>query len=195
MSFNIITGYQSFPLTDDIDQRLLANKFESLKTSPFTLGIEFAVAGKKAILKSQFRGTSIFVSHKVKRPTLQPASISVQYGIDLLQNVPKTYLYPFGGIRYANWTLFGRSTDDKELSADKNNFDFITGIGLKQFLNDDLRGAFNNFDINFGVALSLTNGKWNGRGEADASFIEGTYKNRTSYFILLTIGRGFRPAY
>src|SRR6476620_490298 len=79
ISFNIITGYQSFPPTGDIDQNLTANKFENLKVSPFTLGIELAVAGKKSVGKIQFRGTSIFVSHKVQQPTLQPASISFQY--------------------------------------------------------------------------------------------------------------------
>lgn len=194
MSFNVVTGYQSFPSSDDIDQKLIANQFESLKASTFALGIEFTVAGKKSIGKAQFRGTSLFVSHKVKQPTLQPASIAIQYGVDLLQKAPKTYLYPFGGIRYANWTLWGQSADDRKLAAVKNNFDFTAGIGLKQFLNDDLRGVFNNIDLNLGMAIPLSNGRWQPYDKTDVTFIKGTYKNQQSYFILLTIGRAFRPA-
>jgi len=192
MSFNLVTGYQSFPSSEDINQRLTANQFERLKASPFTLGIELTVAGKKAIAKTQFRGTSIFMSHKVKRPTLQPASISIQYGIDVLRKAPKTYLYPFGGIRYANWTLWGRSAGGTKLAAVKNNFDATVGLGLKQFLNDDLQGFFNNIDLNIGIAVPLSNGRWQPYDETDATFIKGTYKNQQSYFVLLTIGRAFR---
>lgn len=194
MAFNLIAGYQSFPSQADIDAKLIANKFTKLHNSPLTFGIEFAVTGKKSIGKAQFRGTSIFVSKKVKESTNQSASISFQYGYDILPKASKTYLYPCVGIRLFNWTLYGRSTDDNKLAADKNNLDMLAGLGLKQFLNDDLHGVFNNLDITLGVSFPLTNGKWGGRDDTDATFIQGTMKNKMTYFFTLTIGRGFRPA-
>ena len=194
MAFNLVTGYQSFPSQEDIDAKLIANKFTKLNNSPFTLGVEFSAAGKKSYIKSQFRGTNIFTSKKIQEMTNQSASISFQYGYDLLSKSPKTYIYPFVAIRYYNWTIFGKSTDSKKLSADRNLLDALTGIGLRQFLNNDLHGVFNNLDISIGLSLPLTNGKWNGLDDTDASFISGTMKNKTTYFILLTIGRGFRPA-
>ena len=194
MAFNLLVGYPSLPTQDDIDAKLIANNFTKLNNSPLTLGIEFAIAGKKSVGKVQFRGTSIFTSKKVQEMTNQSASISFQYGYDLLPHAPKTYFYPFAGLRYFNWTIFGRSTTDKKLSAAKSNFDVLTGLGLKQFLNNDLHGVFNNVDLTGGISLPFTNGKWNGFDDTDASFISGTMKNKMTYFITLTIGRGFRPA-
>jgi hypothetical protein len=194
IAFNLVAGYQGFPSQADIDTKLTSNNFTKLNNSPFTLGVEFAVTGKHSVLKSQFRGTNVFTSKKVQEMTNQSASISFQYGYDLLSKSPRTYLYPFAAIRYYNWTIFGKSTDGKKLSADRNLFDALMGIGLRQFLNNDLHGVFNNLDISFGLSLPLTNGKWNAFDDTDASFIAGTMKNKPTFFVLVTIGRGFRPA-
>ena len=192
MSFNLLVGYQSFPAQTDIDTKLLANSFTKLNNSPFTLGLEFSAIGQKAILKTQFRGTSLFTSKKVQEMTNQSASLSIQYGYDLLPHAPKTFLYPFAGIRYFNWAIFGKSSTGTKLSADRNLFDAVAGIGLRQFLNDDLHGFFNNIDINFGTSFPMTSGNWKGYDHTDVSFIHGTMKNKMTYFITLTIGRGFR---
>jgi hypothetical protein len=194
MAFNLLVGYQSFPAQDDIDTKLTSNNFTKLNNSPLTLGVEFSAIGKKGIGKVQFRGTSIFTSKKVQEMTNQSASISFQYGYDILPKAPKTFLYPFAGIRYFNWTIFGKSTMGTNLSAAKGLFDVLAGVGLRQFLNNDLHGLFNNLDINFGASFPLSNGKWKAFNDTDASFIQGTMKNGITYFMTLTIGRGFRAA-
>ena len=195
MAFNLLVGYQSFPAQGDIDAKLTVNNFTKLSNSPLALGVEFSAIGNKGIGKVQFRGTSIFTSKKVQEMTNQSASISFQYGYDILPKAPKTYLYPFAGIRYFNWTIFGKSTTGNNLSAAKGLFDVLAGVGLRQFLNNDLHGVFNNLDINFGTSFPLSSGKWKAFNDTDASFIQGTMKNRMAYFVTLTIGRGFRPAY
>ncbi len=192
MSFNLLVGFQSFPAQKDIDAKLTSNNFSKLNNSPLTFGIEFSVIGKKAIGKAQFRGTSIFTSKKVQEMTNQSASISFQYGYDLLPQAKKTFLYPFAGFRLFNWTIFGKTTFGNKLSAEKTLFDFLAGVGLRQFLNNDLHGVFNNLDINFGSSFPLTNGKWNAFNNTNASFIKGTMKNQMTYFVTLTVGRGFR---
>jgi hypothetical protein len=195
MAFNLLVGYQSFPQQDDIDSKLIAKDFTKLNNSPFTLGVEFSAIGKHSIGKVQFRGTSIFTSKKVQEMTNQSASISFQYGYDILPKASKTYLYPFAGIRYFNWTIFGKSTTDNKLTVDRSMFDFLAGFGVRQFLNDNLNGFFNNLDLNIGTSFPLTSGKWHTFEDTDISFINGTMKNKVTYFITLTIGRGFRPAH
>ena len=194
MAFNLVLGLETFQSPGELDSNLINNNFTKLNNSPLTFGFEFSIASRKSTLKTQLRGTNIFVSRNGQEMTNQGSSISLQYGYDLLSYSFKTYAYPFIGIRYYNWKIFGKSQDEKKLSASKNEFDALIGIGLRQFLNDDLRGVFNNIDINLGVSLPLTNGKWNSADEIHNSIIEGTMVNKTSYFILLTIGRGFRPA-
>ena len=195
MSFNLLLGFQSFPSQGDIDAKLISNNFTKLNKSPFTLGIELSAIGKKEILKAQFRGTSLFTFKKVQEMTNQSASISLQYGYDILPKASKTYLYPFAGIRYFNWTIFGKSTTDNKLTADRSMFDLLAGLGLRQFLNDNLNGVFNNLDLNIGTSFPLSSGKWHTFDDTDISFIKGTMKNKMTYFITLTIGRGFRPAH
>ena len=190
-SFNLLVGYQSFFNPDDLNSKLTNNNFTKVRIPNLSLGGEFAVVGGKEVLKFQFRGTGLFAKESVQDATLQSMTISLLYGRDVLKSQDKTFLYPFVGFRMFDHTLLGQSTDGKKLNAWKVNFDFLAGVGLKQFLNADLKGIFNNIDINAGASLPAINGKWKKDG---SEYVTGAYKLKPTYYLVFTIGRGFRPA-
>jgi hypothetical protein len=191
MSFNLVAGYQSLFRTSDVDAKLTANNFTPLATPRVCWGGEFATVEKKIILKFQFRGTGIFVKNSVREASLQTMSLALQFGQDLLPAKEKTFFFPFLGFRWFDQTILGKSTDDKKLYAGKSSFDFMGGFGLKHFFNTELRGAFNNVDISLGASLPAINGRWKNQG---SEFVSGTYKLKPTWYITLSIGRGFRPA-
>ena len=190
-SFNLLIGHQSFFNSAHLDEKLLANNFTKVSAPNLSFGIEFAAVGKKDVLKTQMRGTGLFVNDDTKEATLSSTTISLEYGRDLLRSKDKTFLYPFIGFRWFDHTLIGHSTDGKKLDAWKINFDFLFGIGLKQFLNSDLRGVFNDLDLSMGASLPVINGRWK---EDGAEYVAGTFKLKSTWFLTFTIGRGFRPA-
>ena len=67
MAFNLLVGYQSFPSQDDIDAKLTANNFTKLNNSPLTLGIEFAIAGKKVLVKFNLEGHLFLLLRKFRK--------------------------------------------------------------------------------------------------------------------------------
>lgn len=190
-SLNLLSGYQSIYNKDDINKSLIANNFTALATPSFSVGLELAVCGGKELLKAQFRFSGLFIKENVQESSLITTTAALQYGRDLLVKKEKTYLYPFIGIRMFDNSILGNSSDGKKMDAWKINFDFMAGIGLKQFLNYSLKGVFNNFDISSGISVPAINGRWKKEG---AEYITGTFKIKPTWYITFTIGRAFRPA-
>lgn len=185
-SFNLIAGYQSFPHPGDLDRQLKANNFTDVSLSHIAYGIEMAIAAKKNIFKYQLKGTNAFTKRNSIPSKLRSTELGLMYGRDILFKSDRSYIYPFIGFELFGYNLLGQSSDGKRLNSHKTSYGVLFGLGLKQFLNDNLEGLLNNIDLNTCLTLPIANAKWQKEGSL---YVTETFKAEPTFNVTLSIGK------
>ncbi len=188
LSIQLLTGYVTIPETDDLSAKLTANNFGPIGKHQFDLGFAFSLVWKRNIVKLQAEVGWHLASHSSRKVSMTTHGMLINYGYDLLPKSVRTFAYPFFGLKILEYSVSGKSYLGDDLNADKSKYGFATGFGLLHFFTPPVMQSYlNQIDLNVGVNIAMTSGKWKHEG---AEFVAGTLHKNFNYFLTLSLGYG-----
>lgn len=190
-NLNLIIGYETFNKFDDINSKLISNGFQKINFSPLVIGMEFSAGDKRNILVFQFYGTNLFKSKINEKTRLSSVNLSLVYGYGLLPNSKMISLFPLGGLRVHDLSIYSKNANNLIIDSHKPDIEALFGIGVKKYLRQDLTGVINNIGLNFTIGIPAIRSRWRKDGK---DIISGSYIAKPTFCFTLTFGRAFLPA-